>query len=195
MIGVRYIQPCVARDVFITCLFFRLRPLWCAKPPRIRLDNMSWGTCGCALRSLEPFFSDDVVLYTLRRIVVVEAAVFVLWCVRFCRKVALAVEFVKRCSGAASHWLGARLPRDELDKKVNEIVSTRKARQGWACVAGIGLLLAPYILFRFVELHLVGVWGPASNDALREVLFGQGMVGLAVLSILCTLSSGPLRKL
>jgi len=57
---------------------------------------------------------------------------------------------------AASPWLRATAPRDEMDEKVNQIVPANLARRGWETCVFSAVLITPFFMLRFVKL--LGPW-------------------------------------
>ena len=162
------LHTCVFRVFFKFVSVFRAQTTSRAQVPRTCPDIMSTETCVCSLQSFERFFEDRGVLLSMRVTTVVGYIVVVLWCVLFWRIRSSPVDFLKRVLAITRRWLTRRVPRDEVQEKVLEIMSARRARRGWTLCVGIAVLVGPLFVFRLMELHLHAVWGNAQPDVLRD---------------------------
>ena len=141
---------------------------------------MSSEFCGCQLQSAEQYFSDEVVLHVLRVTAVLSYVLVVSWCAAFWRQGWSTMRLTSQW--CVTWWQSGGTARDEVEQKVDEVLSAHRARRGWILCSCLFAVMTSFFLFRVVNLHLFGVWGTADHEALRVMLFHQSIVGATVWS-------------
>ena len=150
-----------------------------------RTVMLSSDFCGCQLQSVERYFSDEVVLYVLRYTALLAYVLVVSWGAVFWRQGWSMMLTM-------NHWCvtlrqSGGTARDEVEQKVDEVLSAHRSRRGWILCSCLLVATAPFFIFRVVELHLHGVWGAADHEALRVMFFDQSIVGVIVWSAVLSL--------